>query len=101
PFNEQTVFDMAGNFLSVALHLVERYTLTDIDHINYEVTIEDSKVFTSPWKMRMVLYRRKAPHVQLLEYECFAYRADDEEARSLGTSCGHWATNLCATLRGM
>ena len=79
-FNDQTWFDRAGNFHSDALHVVERYTLTDIDHITYEVTIEDPKVFTSPWKMRMVLYRRKEPNVQLLEYECFVYKADDEEA---------------------
>ena len=31
------------------------------DHINYEVTIEDPKVFTRPWKMSMPLYRRKEP----------------------------------------
>jgi len=30
-------------------------------------------VFTRPWKMRMVLYRRKEPNVQLLEYECYAF----------------------------
>jgi hypothetical protein len=83
-FNDQTWFDRAGNFHSDALHVIERYTLTDIDHIDYEVTIEDPKVFTGPWKMRMVLYRRKEPNVQLLEYECFAYNADDEEARSQG-----------------
>jgi hypothetical protein len=83
-FNDQTWFDRAGNFHSNALHLVERYTLTDMDHIDYEVTIEDPKVFTRPWKMRMVLYRRKEPNVQLLEYECFVYNAEDEEARSQG-----------------
>jgi hypothetical protein len=83
-FNDQTWFDRAGNFHSDALHVVERYTPTDVVHINYEVTIEDPKVFTRPWKMTMVLYRRKEPNVQLLEYECFVYKADDEEARSQG-----------------
>ncbi len=83
-FNDQTWFDRAGNFHSDALHVVERYTLTDADHINYEVAIEDPKVFTRPWKMRMILYRRKEPNVQLLEYECFAYQADDQEAQRQG-----------------
>jgi hypothetical protein len=50
------------------LHLVERYAMTGPDHINYEVTIEDPKVFTRPWKMSMVLYRRKEPNVRLLDY---------------------------------
>src|SRR4026208_1134212 len=47
-FNEQTWFDRAGNFHSESLHLVERYTMISADHINYEVTVEDPKVFTRP-----------------------------------------------------
>ena len=67
-FTDQTWLDRAGNFHSEALHLVERYTMTGPDHINYEVTVEDPKVFTRPWTMRMVLYRRKEPNVRLLDY---------------------------------
>ena len=67
-FTDQTWLDRAGNFHSEELHLVERYTMTGSDHINYEVTIEDPKVFTRPWTMRMVLYRRKEPNVRLLDY---------------------------------
>ncbi len=72
-FNEDTWFDRAGNFHSDALHLVERFTPTGPDHIDYEVTVEDPKVFTRPWKMRMPLYRRKESNMQLLEYECYAF----------------------------
>ena len=79
-FTDQTWFDRAGNFHSEALHLIERYTLIGPDHINYEVTVEDPKVFTRPWKMRMILYRRKEPNAQLLEHECYAF---DEVADSL------------------
>ena len=68
-FTDQTWFDRAGNFHSDALHLVERYTPAGPDHINYEVTIEDPNVFTRPWTMRMVLYRRKEPNVRVLEYD--------------------------------
>ena len=46
--NDQTWFDRAGNFHSDALHVVERYTATDRDHLLYEATIEDPKVFTRP-----------------------------------------------------
>ena len=72
-FNDQTWFDRAGNFHSEALHVVERYTPAGPDHLTYEVTLEDPKVFTRPWTMRMPLYRRKEADVQLLEYECYAY----------------------------
>jgi hypothetical protein len=67
-FTDQTWLDRAGNFHSEELHLVERYTMAGPDHINYEVTVEDPKVFTRPWKMRLVLYRRKEPNVRLLDY---------------------------------
>ena len=39
--NDKTWFDMAGNFHSEAMQVVERYTMTDADTIRYEVTIED------------------------------------------------------------
>ena len=71
-FNDVTWFDRAGNHHSDALHVIERYSFLDPDHLNYEVTIEDPKVFSRPWTMRMILYRHKEPNFQLLEYECHA-----------------------------
>ncbi len=76
-FNDQTWFDRAGNLHSEALHVVERYTPRGPNNIDYEVTIEDPNVFTRPWTMRMPLYRRQEPNVQLLEYECYAYAEED------------------------
>ena len=76
-FNDQTWLDAAGNFHSDALHLTERYTRTGPDHISYEVTLEDPKVFARPWKMTMPLYRRQEKNVAILEYECHAL---EEEA---------------------
>ena len=70
---ENTWFDRAGNFHSDALHLVERFTRIDPNTIDYEVTIEDPKVFTRPWKMRMPLYRRLEKDVQLTEYKCVEF----------------------------
>jgi len=69
-FNDKTWFDRAGNFHSEALHLVERFTPLTPDVIQYEVTIEDPKVFTRPWRIAMPLYRRMEPNVQLVEYRC-------------------------------
>jgi len=75
-FNDATWFDRAGNFHSDELHVTERYTRTGPDHMKYEATIEDPKVFTRPWLIRMPLYRRQESEIQLLEYECYAF--DDE-----------------------
>jgi hypothetical protein len=72
-FNDQTWFDRAGDFHSEELHVVERYTLTDPDHISYQARIEDPKVFTRPWNINMVLYRRTEKNVQLLDYECYTF----------------------------
>ena len=71
-FNDQTWFDNAGNFHSDALKTVERFTRTAADTITYEVTIEDPKVFTRSWTMRMPLYLHKDREV-LLENECHIY----------------------------
>ena len=72
-FNDQTWFDRAGNFHSEALHLVERFTPVSPDVLDYEVTVEDPKVFTRPWKMQMPLYRRHDKDVQLLELKCVEF----------------------------
>jgi hypothetical protein len=72
-FNDQTWFDRAGDFHSDALHLVERYSYLDPDHLSYEVTVEDPKVFTKPWKLNLVLYRHKEKNFQLLDYECYGF----------------------------
>ena len=72
-FNDQTWFDRAGNFHSDALHVVERYARTGADHLSYEATIEDPKVFTRPWKISMPLYRRIEKNAQLFEYKCVEF----------------------------
>jgi len=77
-FNGETWFDRAGNFHSDAMHLVERFTPTGPDHLRYDVTIEDPKVFTRPWTMSMPLYRRHEQNVELLEYDCGAYLIKQE-----------------------
>jgi hypothetical protein len=72
-FNGQTWFDRAGNFHSDALKVTERYTPISADHLQYEATIEDPKVFTRPWKMSMPLYRRIEPRAQRLEFKCVEF----------------------------
>src|SRR5262245_42633482 len=72
-FNDQSWFDRAGNHHSDKLHVVERYTRTGPDHINYEATIEDPNVFTKPWKISMPLYRRVERNAQLMEFKCVEF----------------------------
>ncbi len=73
--NDKTWFDMAGDFHSDALHVVERYNMTGRDTIQYEATLEDSKVFTKPWTIHIALHRR-TDRDRLFEYVC---QAEGEE----------------------
>jgi uncharacterized protein YodC (DUF2158 family) len=70
---EDTWFDRAGNYHSDALHLTERYTPTSENTLLYEVTVDDPKVYSRPWKMSMPLYRRVEKNIQLLEFNCVSY----------------------------
>jgi hypothetical protein len=69
-FNDQTWLDAAGDYHSDALHVVERYTRTGPKTITYEATIEDPKVFTHPWKIRVPLELDTQKNARLMEYEC-------------------------------
>jgi hypothetical protein len=69
-FNGYTWFDMAGNFHTDGLQVVERYTPINADTLQYEATMTDPKVFTRPWTIRMQLQRQK--EVGILDYECTA-----------------------------
>ena len=80
-YNDKTWFDMAGDFHSDALHVVERYRMTDRDTIQYEATIEDAKVFTKPWTISLALHRR-TERDRLYEYVC---QAEVEEANGAFT----------------
>lgn len=72
-FDDRTWFDRAGNFHSDKLHVVERYTPMSADHLMYEATIEDPKVFTRPWKISMPLYRHVEKNAQLLQFKCVEF----------------------------
>jgi hypothetical protein len=48
------------------LHLIERYTRTGIDQLQYKVTIDDPHTFERPWTAVLDL----APQKEMFEYAC-------------------------------
>jgi hypothetical protein len=75
-FREESWFDRAGNYHSDALKVTERFTPTSPYHMTYEATIEDSNVFTRPWKITVPLYKRVDRNVQLMEFNCVPFSED-------------------------
>ncbi len=68
--------DRAGNYHTDGLHVVERLRRTGPDHLQYEATIEDPNVYTRPWTIRMPLYRRVEPNMQLGDFKCEEFVGD-------------------------
>lgn len=71
--NGKAWLDRAGDFATDNLHVVERYTLLDKDHIDYQASLDDPSVFTHPWTIRLPLYRRIERNAQLLEFKCVPF----------------------------
>ena len=53
---------------SMDLHIVERFTRVDAKTLNYEITIEDPQMYTTPWKLAFPLHRDDA--YRMYEYAC-------------------------------
>jgi hypothetical protein len=67
-FNGKTRLDTIGHPHSDQLHVVQRFSRPDRGHINYEVTIEDLKTYTAPWKNTRTFTLR--PDWEIMEYSC-------------------------------
>lgn len=63
--------DFIGDFHSDALRVAERFTIVDADTIRYEATLDDPKVYTRPWTIRLILVREKDPAFELFEEACY------------------------------
>lgn len=79
--NGTTWFDHAGNFFSDAVHVVERFTLFDVNSMYYEATIDDPKVYTRPWTLVSGMRRNTDPGYETWENACYegsnnAWRSD-------------------------
>lgn len=71
--HDQTWLDRSGNFHSEAMRVVERFTLQSEHVLAYEATIEDDKVFTRPWTIRMPLYRLVGTDAHLQQFNCVEF----------------------------
>jgi hypothetical protein len=54
-------------FASDRLHVVERFTRTDLNRIRYQFTVDDPATWTSSWSGEIPLRRFDGP---LFEYAC-------------------------------
>jgi len=72
-FNGNAWLDRAGDYTTDGLHVIERYTLLDPNTMNYEATIEDSQIYTAPWKINLILYRHREKDARLLEFKCVEF----------------------------
>jgi len=82
--NGYTWFDDSGNFYTDAAHLTERLTMIDPGTIHYEVTFNDPKAYTRPWKMAWALVRETKPGVELPEEACWEGERDVFRLNDLG-----------------
>jgi hypothetical protein len=84
--NDQTWFDIVGNFHSDAMRVVERFTVVDADTIHYEATIDDAKVYTRPWKIVFTAARNKQGGFELMEHACHEGERSTDRFLSYGSS---------------
>ena len=109
--NGQEWLDMLGTIHSDALHVVERYTITNADRIDYEAVIEDPKVLTRPAKLTYGFDRgnRKRPPSEAFvgnavfgitfdtpseNYEIYEYACHEGNGGPWGGSSPSWRWDL-------
>ena len=63
-------FDMAGNFSTPTLHVVERFTPIDSNTLNWEATMDDPAIYTRPWTISARITKNNTPNYQILEFAC-------------------------------
>jgi hypothetical protein len=67
-FNDLTWLDDGGHPHSDALRVTERYRRRDFGHMELQITIDDSKMYTRPWTVTVPY--NLMPDTELIEYVC-------------------------------
>lgn len=81
--NARTWFDIAANFHSDQIHVVERFSPMDENRIGWEALIEDPKVYTRPWKVAFNITRDMTPGYRNMEFSCWEGEHDVTEHYTL------------------
>jgi hypothetical protein len=74
-FNGKTWIDTGQHPSSDALHVIERFRHIDAQHLEYEVTWEDSKMYTKPIKNTRTFTKMK-PGEEIMEWWCMENNRD-------------------------
>jgi len=67
-FNDQTLIDDGGHPHTDAYHAIERFHRRDFGHLDIEITIDDPKAYTRPWKVTIPF--EFFPDMELMESVC-------------------------------
>ena len=67
-FNDLTWFDNYGHLHSNRMHVVERFTRTDLGHLAVVVTVDDPGAYSKPFTLRYTA--ELMPNTDLMEYIC-------------------------------
>lgn len=67
-FNDLTWFDNYGHVHSDKMHVVERFTRTDLGHLNTSVTVDDPGAYSRPFTLNYTA--ELMPNAELMEYIC-------------------------------
>jgi hypothetical protein len=68
-FNGKFWFALGGDFATDALHIVERFVLSEANTLQWQATLSDPKAFTRPWTWRSQPFTRGTEH-EWLEDAC-------------------------------
>ena len=75
-FNDRGWLDNNGHPATERLQVIERFRRKDFGHMAIEITIDDSKAYTKPWKVTLPLVL--SADNELLEYICVENNKDLE-----------------------
>jgi hypothetical protein len=67
-FNDNVWLDNAGRPATDSLRVTERFVRKDLGHMDIQITIDDPKTYTKPWKVTLPLAFQ--PDDELIEYIC-------------------------------
>ena len=79
-FNDKFWFDRRGHPHTEQLHVIERWTRTDLGHLESKVTIDDPGAYSKPFTL--TFHATLSPDTELLEYIC-------QENNQFGLPGGH------------